>query len=350
MGFEGTHLRQKTGNGARVYHVLKPICGSVSSPLRQPCEKLGCLTKRTPRSLGDLFGFTWHLKGQLFPKSQSTTQNWLNDLVKHTPFSYAVDNKTKILQSFVGSSQTHSSSHGTHDLKSLSNSGCKAQGNTCGPYLSPLTISNGATLGKPPSYASTYLSWVVYLTDDLQSWFQEMLDEFKNIDCTKTGCRKAATGGKKCQQNHRPGTHGTSSSPCSCDSVVHCGGVLPLLYRYGFTFSSTGALFGETGAPAKRNCDAFVKQLQSVITGNPLSSLLPTIDEFLFLFRYYFLYNLSSFWSIYVCIILYTYFFLLDTLHLRSNLRLPSSHTVPPIGLLTTGKQLPMTKLTYITP
>ncbi|GIX64518.1 uncharacterized protein BcabD6B2_39530 [Babesia caballi] len=56
MGFQANHLRS-IGNGAVVYLVLKPICGNFSSPLRQLCEKLGCLTKRTPRSLGDMFGF-----------------------------------------------------------------------------------------------------------------------------------------------------------------------------------------------------------------------------------------------------------------------------------------------------
>ncbi|GIX66232.1 variant erythrocyte surface antigen-1 family protein [Babesia caballi] len=57
MGFEATHLRQDPGTGNYILSALRPICGDVSSPFRQLCEKLGCLTKRTPRSLGDLFGF-----------------------------------------------------------------------------------------------------------------------------------------------------------------------------------------------------------------------------------------------------------------------------------------------------
>ncbi|GIX63665.1 extracellular matrix-binding ebh [Babesia caballi] len=350
MGFQATHLRQNAANGARVYLVLKSICGSVSSPLRQLCEKLGCLTKRTPRTLGDMFGFTWHLKGQL-SRTLSGLQSaqWLKDLAGYTPFSYAVENKTEVLEKFVGSSHSHSSEHNTADLKSLSNSKCNKSNQKCGPYLSPLTLSQGATFGKPAPYASTYLSWMVYLTDDLQSGFQELLAEFKNIDCSKTGCRKSATGGKKCKTSHAPGTHGTGSDACSCDSVVQCGGVLPLLYRYGFTFSDTGALFGEgRNTDAKRTCANFNSQLQSVISDNPLSNLLTSIDDFLFLFRKYFLSNLSTFWTIYICLILYTFFFLLDTLHLRSHLKLTASHTVPPLALLTSGQPLPVTKLTYI--
>ncbi|GIX63603.1 variant erythrocyte surface antigen-1 family protein [Babesia caballi] len=350
MGFQASHLRS-IGNGAVVYLVLKSICGNFSSPLRQLCEKLGCLTKRTPRSLGDLFGFTWHLKGQLAKTlGNITSATWFGDLKNKLPFSYQlkIENGQK-LKTFVGTDhQAHGNSPA--DLTALHSSGCKEKEKTCGPYLSPLTLSNGATFGKPAPYASTYLSWMVYLTDDIETGFQELLDEFKNIDCSKTGCRKPASGTQACSKPHQPGTHGTSDE-CSCDSVVHCGGVLPLLYRYGFTFGSTGDLFGEVtnGTNTKRNCKAFVKQLQSDITGKPLQDLFESIDSFLYLFRFYFLYNLSSFWSIYICLILYTFFFLLDTLHLRSHLKLTSSHVVPPLNLLTSGTHLPITKLTYIT-
>ncbi|GIX61547.1 variant erythrocyte surface antigen-1 family protein [Babesia caballi] len=352
MGFQANHLRS-IGNGAAVYSVLKSICGNFSSPLRQLCEKLGCLTKRTPRSLGDLFGFTWHLKGQLYNtrSSDPATHNWVTKLANLTPFSSTVKEHINVLQTFVGSSQSHSSSHGTHDLKSLSNSKCNQQIQTCGPYLSPLTLSDGATFGKPAPYASTYLSWMVYLTDDLQSGFQELLEEFKNIDCKKSGCRKSSIGQTKCEQSHATGTHGTSDQSCKCYSVVHCGGVLPLLYRYGFTFGSTGDLFGEGtyATNTKRDCKAFAAQLQSVITGKPLQDLFESIDTFLFVFRYYFLGNLSGFWTIYTCLILYTFFFLLDTLHLRSHLKLTASHMVPPLSLLTSGHPVPVTKLTYVT-
>ncbi|GIX61591.1 variant erythrocyte surface antigen-1 family protein [Babesia caballi] len=350
MGFQANHLRS-IGNGAVVYSVLKPICGNFSSPIRQLCEKLGCLTKRTPRTLGDMFGFTWHLKGQLFKQSNQgniTSAGWFSELQDKLPFSYQLKNDSgENLKKFVGSDH---SAHQTSpaDLTSLHSSGCDKRSENCGPYLSPLALSNGATFGKPPAYASTYLSWMVYLTDDLETGFQELLHEFKNIDCKASGCRGKAGSQQACT-SHAPGTHGTSNE-CKCDSVVHCGGVLPLLYRYGFTFGSTGDLFGEgtNGTNTKRTCKAFANQLQSVITGKPLQDLFESIDSFLFVFRYYFLGNLSGFWIIYMWLILYTFFFLLDTLHLRSHLKLTSSHVVPPIGLLTSGKPLPVTKLTYI--
>ncbi|GIX61143.1 extracellular matrix-binding ebh [Babesia caballi] len=418
MGFQANHLRS-IGNGARVYLVLNPICGNFSSPLRQLCEKLGCLTKRTPRSLGDLFGFMWHLNGQLFktrPKMNELAKklveclsqknphqvpsffmNILNDVARNAsapgvgaatstglslslesmapaiPFLYQLFmvKDTDFLPSLLfdltqychkwetgNSGNRITLVHKDHsgqpcstinDLWSLyqpvsapPRSGtdpykdCRDQ--NCGGYLYPLTHSEGSTYA--PKHASTYLSWVLYLSDDLQSWFQDMLDEFKDIDCSKSGC-------KSCNQNH-----GSGSSTCSCTSIVHCGGALPVLYRHGFQFYSPHSLSGAIGGTnTKRNCKAFADQLQSVLAeGAPLTNLLTRIDDLLYMFRFYFCYNLSTFWIMYVCVIFYKLFFLLDTLHVRSHLKLTASHVVPPLTLLTTGKPLPVTKLNYYMP
>ncbi|GIX61454.1 variant erythrocyte surface antigen-1 family protein [Babesia caballi] len=66
MGFDPKHLRQNAGTGNYIYSALGSFCSVPYTPLRQLCEKIGCLTKRTPRTLGDIFGFIWHLNGQLF--------------------------------------------------------------------------------------------------------------------------------------------------------------------------------------------------------------------------------------------------------------------------------------------
>ncbi|GIX65076.1 extracellular matrix-binding ebh, putative [Babesia caballi] len=395
MGFAGK-LRTDAGGGLNIAYALGSFCGGFNTPLRQLSEKLGCLTKRTPRTLGDIFGFVWHLNGQLFKRGKSAEES-LKEFLESIGFAnYAGSTQTTADQFFqainnkitgLGSSQPQSGIDksltvffglpflyqlfmvkpgdslpavlfkikniphqaekepkysGKHDdLYSLYNPVCKTQEKNCGPYLYPITHSDGATFA--PTHASTYLSWVIYLTDDLQSWFQDMLDEFKNIDCKVSGCMDT-----KCK-SHAPGTHGNPSN-CDCESVVHCGGTLPLLYRHGFRFHSPHTLSGgSTGNDnSKRSCDKFHSALSNVISGNPLSNLLTSIDTFLYLFRFYFLGNLSGFWTIYICIILYTFFFLLDTLHLRSHLRLTASHVVPPIAMLTSSTPLPITKLTYI--
>ncbi|GIX63229.1 extracellular matrix-binding ebh [Babesia caballi] len=430
MGLQATHLRQNAGTGNHIYSALYSFCGTSSSPLRQLSEKLGCLTKRTPRSLGDVFGFLWHLNGQLFktrPKmdeligkfdkalgingslsAQFTaapysvlTKIWnkiaeltsrrstsvsptasvlsrsLETMAPAIPFLYRLfmaEDSNSLPGTLFDLNQhchkkaqdgniTHTASTTGHrcttspnDLWSLlqpvrstgnNNSDCSRK--NCGGYLSPLTHSSGATYA--PVHASVYLSWLAYLTDDFHEWFQNLLDEFQNIDCSKTGCRGSTSGKDACISKHPPGTHGTSNQLCQCDSVVHCGGVLPLLYRYGFQFYSPHTLSGGSKGDdqTKRNCHKFHSALSNVLAESaPLTKLLASIDDFLYAIRWEFFSKLSAFWTIYICVILYTLFFLLDTLHLRSHLKLTVSHVVPPLALLTSGKPLPVTKLTYI--
>ncbi|GIX64747.1 variant erythrocyte surface antigen-1 family protein [Babesia caballi] len=411
IGFTAENLRAASnGNtqGENICLTLRPFCGGFNTPLRQLSEKLGCLTKRTPRTLGDLFGFVWHLNGQLF-KSGSSADTALSEFFKSIGFNnYSGTSHTtsheffKAINEKIGSLKHPSSSktietalsvfpslpfwynlfmvdpgdslpvrlfkvkstdhntggtskyQGNHnDLYSMYNQTCnESPNNSCGQYLYPLTHSDGATFA--PTHASTYLSWMVYLTDDLQSQFQEMLEEFRNIDCSKSGCRGNTTG-SKCGKNHANGTHG-SNNDCSCPSVVHCGGTLPLLYRHGFRYYSPLELMGmskRSSDNTKRDCKAFAEQLQSVVNGDPLSSLLTSIDTFLYAIRWEFFSKLSGFWTIYVCIILYTFFFLLDTLRVRSHLHFPSSNSIAPISLLGTGKAPALkkfAKLTYFFP
>ncbi|GIX65464.1 variant erythrocyte surface antigen-1 family protein [Babesia caballi] len=324
MGFAG-NLRTDTKAGGNIYRSLIFFCARSTSPLRQLCENLGCLTKRTPRLLGDLFGFMWHLNSQLF-KSGKSAEESVKDFMASIGFSnYSgssqitpstfltyVTQKIKQLGSHSSSkaiekalslfsglpfwynifmvkpdeslpaalfnlkgtdhkpSTYKNSLH--NDLFSLYNPHCSNQ--SCGKYLMPLCFSNGATYS--PKHAPSYLSWVLYLSDDLESGFEKLLDDFKNVDCSKTRCRKAATGGQQCQQNHHPGSHGTSSS-CSCDSVVHCGGILPVLYRHRFQLYSPYSLSGGNNCTTKRSCDKFHDALSNVMTPNaPLTNLLTT--------------------------------------------------------------------------
>ncbi|GIX65487.1 variant erythrocyte surface antigen-1 family protein [Babesia caballi] len=362
MGFNG-HLKGDQKNGEYIYDTLLYFCGDAKDSLNQLCDKLSCLTKRTPRSLGDLFGFTWQLTGQLFNKDNIVAK--LTAALSPTPYSAEdfIGKLNPLLKSvspqsspeesgIVKSLQTmgptipflyqlftvkpdeflpvtlfnlngngHKTSH--HDIASLQNPQCT--GPNCGPYLSPLTYSTGSAFA--PKHASTYFSWLLYLADDFEAGLRELLDEFKTIKCT----------------SDRNSTHWSGN--CSCNSVAQCGGFRPLLYANGFNLGSAYSLMNNV----KRTCQQFHSQLQNVITGNPLNTFLTTIDTFLYAIRWEFFSKLSSFWTIYIGLILYTFFFLLDALHIRSHLKFNSSHTIPPLALLTSGKPPAITKLTYIT-
>ncbi|GIX66140.1 variant erythrocyte surface antigen-1 family protein [Babesia caballi] len=119
MGFDGK-LCAEASSGLNIAYSLGSFCGGFNTPLRQLSEKLGCLTKRTPRTLGDLFGFVWHLKGQLAKTlGNFNDATWFGELKDKLPFSYQLTKDSgENLKKFVG---TDHSAHQTSpaDLTSL---------------------------------------------------------------------------------------------------------------------------------------------------------------------------------------------------------------------------------------
>ncbi|GIX65070.1 variant erythrocyte surface antigen-1 family protein [Babesia caballi] len=382
MGF-ANHLRP--GNSLQGGHIsltLKSFCGSSNTPLCQLGETLTCLSKHTPRTLGDLFGFIWHLNDQLFKNTKPSIEQFaaklykpfessggvhnipqfllgilktlsnsqsgsptatvlsrsLETMASAIPFLYQLFTVSKLeflpdamfaIKNIAHTSKQPAYSGQHNDLYGLYDQICNSQ--TCGKYLFPLTHSEGATYAS--NFASTYLSWVLYLCDNLQTEFQQMLYDLNTVTCTSNS------------EGHKP------SGSCDCRSVVQCGGVLPLLYQNGFRFYDAFRLKNGTDKQGnnKRTCQHFTQQLEKVLSAEaPLEKLTTTIDSFLYAIRWEFFSKLSGFWTIYTCLILYTFFFLLDTLHLRSHLKLTASQTIPPLALLTSGNPLPITKLTYI--
>ncbi|GIX61326.1 variant erythrocyte surface antigen-1 family protein [Babesia caballi] len=344
MGFTANDLRDSSTVGAYIHHVLKPLCGSFNSPLLQLCGTLTCLSKRAPRSLGDLFGFYWQVTGQLFKNKSPTLgeliekfdkafdlgnnlkQTFSNDsyvaltllwnrIKCHRPLpiprvngpcnpvalpafmardavslpvmlfdlkqqchKVEVQNVGKVsVKHSVNSSSHHNCFSTPADLFSLQTSRCN-NGQNCGPYLSPLNHTTGTAFA--PIHASSYLSWVIYLAEDLHSRFQEMHDDSKNITCIPSS-----------------GSHGPSGS-CSCPSVVECAEVLLILHANGFTFASAGLLKNGGGQPSgKKSCQNFHDQLSAVLANDentPLFKLLTVIDDFLYAIRCEFFSNSQS--------------------------------------------------------
>ncbi|GIX64681.1 variant erythrocyte surface antigen-1 family protein [Babesia caballi] len=404
MGFTADTLLNATLMGYYLYHPLNFLCGNPNSPLPQLCDQLTCLSRRTPRTLGDLFGFIWHLNGQLF--SDELIIHDLKTIIKQNPYSvedfieqlkaklrsrhslpasapgksgvvkslesmahtvpflyqlFTLD-ESKFLPDLIfdltqhchrrhvgsnGSSVTHTNPSGKscsnpNDLWSIYNpvysdtehAACRSR--NCGGYLQPLTHALGSAFA--PTYASSYLSCLLYLADDLRGWLNELRVQFEKLICSH--CGSTCQNGGQC--------HGSTDVICQCDSVVKCSGVLPLLYANGFHFHNAYLL---NDTQTKRTCKKFHDQLTAVLAqdeNTPLFKLLLTIDEFLYMFRFYFFYNLSSFWLCSLLILLYFIFYGIDVLHIRSHVHLSSSNSIAPIGLLTTGKALPVTKLKYI--
>ncbi|GIX63095.1 extracellular matrix-binding ebh, putative [Babesia caballi] len=222
------------------------------------------------------------------------------------------------------------------DLWSLCNPLCSEE--TCGPYLFPLCYSPGSAFS--PKYAATYLSWVLYLSDDLHERLAELRREFSALGCSKH-CKCAS---RSCNNNTKCHTGGASG--CKCDSVVSCSDVFPLLYSHGFRFLDAVKL----NSGNKKKCAAFHTSLSNIIKEHdttPLWRLLTTVDEFMYHLRFRFMSMVSSSWLCSLLILLYFIFYGIDVLHLKSHLHFPSSHGIPPITLLTTGKAPSVSNLTY---
>ncbi|GIX60883.1 variant erythrocyte surface antigen-1 family protein [Babesia caballi] len=424
MGFTSGTLRSDVGSGYGIFIVLRIFSATNFNPFRQLCEKLVCLSKRTPKTLGDLFGFLWHFCNQVFNKRNimddfAKLRGDLQDIwsplnvvkkihealnsnsntYKTFETSMSLSNPTtglslsfKALQSSealffllfqagipnaldslarhchkweTDSSRSITLVHKDHIGKSCSNpndlwslhQGVSTQPQqpnkdrqadcrkaNCGGYVNSLTLASGAVFA--PDFAATYLSWLVYLTEEFYEWLSEFLVNFNNISCDNCS---SCTRGKRC--------HATSTEGCSCKSVVWCSGVLALLYQYGFNFSSAGSLHGRNAYGASSNtsrtCQKFAQQLQMVLKENaetPLWTLIVSIQKFLFYLRLPFLLVMASLWTLAAVTLLYNYILKLDLLHIKSHLHFPSTHKILPSALLTAGKVTALKKLIYYMP
>ncbi|GIX61356.1 uncharacterized protein BcabD6B2_07910 [Babesia caballi] len=286
MGFKVNDLRG-LATGGHLMMALKFFCGKSNTPLPKLCHTLSCVTKRTPRTLSDVFGLTFHLTGQMFHKARSKDSEIMGDLnsaltnliskipdtIKHLFFDVTSDLKKMGSRFFDlslhchkvetgGTKQRTGTDYCNHhtrgndkaaDLASLS--GCTS-GNTCGKYFEPLTVSSGATFAN--DFASTYLTWALYLTDDIYESLQGFLDRFNSLKCT--GCKNTPP----CT-SHTPGQH---VYQCQCPSIVQCADALTAFYEYGFHFQDAFWLKGRnyTGGKwhhnsNKRTCANFHSQL-----------------------------------------------------------------------------------------
>ncbi|GIX62404.1 spectrin repeat superfamily Extracellular matrix-binding protein, putative [Babesia caballi] len=409
MGFTIETLRADSVNGYAIFIVLKIFSATNFNPFRQLFEKLVCLSKRTPKTLGDLFGFYWHFCNQVFNK-----RNIMEDFAKlqgelkefWPPWNIvkklteALSSKGNTYNTFETSMSLSTTTGLSRSLRALQSSEalffflfqagipnaldglarhchkettgvvkhndtkCSETPNdlwsihqgvsdkknknkdcvttNCGGYLNSLTLASGAVFA--PDFAATYLSWLVYLTEEFYEWLNEFLGEFRRLTCEV--CTPSCNPGKTC--------HATSTEGCACKSVVWCSGVLGLLYQYGFNFASTSSLNGQhfqkQTPDTVRTCQKFALQLREVLTKDdttPLWKLIITIDKLLFYVRLVFLLLIGSGWTLAFVIIFKILIIKLDLLHIKSHLHLPSSQKILPSALLTTGKASARTKLLH---
>ncbi|EDO06050.1 variant erythrocyte surface antigen-1 alpha subunit [Babesia bovis T2Bo] len=204
-------------------------------------------------------------------------------------------------------------------------------------YLSPLTGELYTAVSA--TFGGTYLSWVLYLSDSLYWGLQSLSEAFQQIECR--GCRDCDPN--KCKKGHHGETGTGSAGLCNCSSIVSCTGVLPVLYRHGFSYGNPFNLEGYEQRDGKtdgqydienkkkertKKCHQFLDSLSAVIDKNkqsasqkdhPLTELLKQVGALQYDIRLPWIFVLTLAWLVAVLYLAFGAIWPLDWTHMRSH-------------------------------
>ncbi|ORM41386.1 uncharacterized protein BXIN_2496 [Babesia sp. Xinjiang] len=270
---------------------------------------LQCTVLRTPHTLGDLFTIFYELVEAYDNTGErnlsgtgggKTVKRALEETIKAHPGEHTANSKGDI--HLIGAleklqSQQHMRGGKHESLYSLR--ACDTH--NCGRYLIPLSWNIYKALTK--ENLEVYFSWILYLAEYFKEYMKMFLDAYKNVDCSKSGCKCAGQG--KCQ----PGTHGNART-CRCENIVHCAGVLTVFYGFGFAYQSVRALNkaiwhvdkrcpkGTLAAWLKRDYSQFSVQLNDVIYGKPFDNVIEAVINSFYTIRSALVIYLATFWHV----------------------------------------------------
>ncbi|GBE63186.1 hypothetical protein, conserved [Babesia ovata] len=343
-GFSGT-----TRKGEDLSNVLRNLFGDTY------LASLFCLAPKAPSTLPEHFGFALSLVSKWNESGSHLIENAFKKAIDDRSISLYENaaTLTTALSNAYGSSQSSHSSdkHPTKndeikygDLSSL----CMAtacSGQLCAPYVYTLCSDYYSYLGK--SHSKLYLSWAVYSPWSLWSYLESLYNAIKDIFCQDWGCRGCLRA-----ETCRRGEHGltdekTKKANCHCESMVQCRGMMPTLYKYGFTFGAPAALNAKDG---KKTCSNFCTQLHNVLHSTYFDKLFTECDEFLKQIRFPFMSLLLALWSLSLLHLLHIAVVRLDVLRIRSHLRSPSSHRIAAQSLLAAARVRALASVKYFSP
>ncbi|ORM39890.1 uncharacterized protein BXIN_2426 [Babesia sp. Xinjiang] len=324
MGFNKDCLSQSHRTGHYIEGILDYFTQSDrdSVSLYNIIICLICCSLRTPRTVGDLFCFFLRIGENMQNGDLATAiENESKNISWKCKDASSITDAVKTL---AGEEHTDESDEaGEHSdnkptLHSLYDSTCGSNV-TCGSYLEPL--SNVIYCNISEIFAGTYIQGIVYLTDVFEKGLRDLLARFTELKCEHDKHTLCPAG-----------CHGNGNN-CQCPTIVQCGDVLPLFFKFGFVYYDHHAL-NETGGNG-RKCSAFANQLQNVID-KAFSNLLSSINIFLYHIRQPFLLYLLTFYLLAIIYLTYSLTIPLDVLHLRSHLR---TAVLSPLVLLTNYTQ-----------
>ncbi|GBE63219.1 hypothetical protein, conserved [Babesia ovata] len=314
-----------TRKGKDICYVLEGICGD-GGVLTELYSAITCAVSRPPQTFADILSYycqltrPWKWMPTAASPSNSIQLAVCDEIMATVGCDY-YDAK-KFLEPCR---QLHDSpDHVYHDLnKELDLSYLVGCGSTdCGYFIRPLSFLGYSTFA--PTFAKNYLSWLLYVCTNVETFLEQLKRDFCNVSCYASGCAPCLN-----DDSCKPGKHGTTS--CGCRSMVHCHGVSSVLYQYGF-------IFADTAVKSKKQCKHFYKALNSILNSKYLREFHGAIDTLMFTIRAPFIWTLVSLWSLSLLYLLHIAVVRLDVLRIRSHLKSPSSHRIAAQSLLTAAR------------
>ncbi|GBE60055.1 ribosome binding protein [Babesia ovata] len=306
MGFTKGDFSKDSKDGKHLHTILSPSCGG-DDPLLRLSSYLNCLTRRTPRTTGELVSFFHHF-GNALHKGDTKVMSPLGSALSSRHDDCPKWDRLKaadlhVIKAARGPAPHNSNSiHDQNHAKTLSALiPCAINSVNCPQHLSPITHQAYGLYS--PSFAYTYLIWTVYLADKLHDSLERLYMDFEN--------------------------HVTK-----CESLDHCADAMPLLYYRGFTPP-------EGIGQSSLKCSDVISKLQVVLSGELITELVTCMDNFFYGIRKPFIYTQVTLWSIAMIFFAHTMFYRLDMLHIRSHLlTTTASHLIDVKSLLTHGRKL----------
>ncbi|GBE59531.1 Ribosome-binding protein 1 [Babesia ovata] len=305
MGFTEKDLPATHETGKHISTILTPSCGG-EDPLLTLTSYLTCLTRRTPRTTGELVSFFHNFGNSLHDAASRLSRlgSALCTTHRHCPDWDRLEAEDLLAIKDARGSDPLNSNHRNKDhAETLSTLlGCGIDNVNCTRILSPITYRAYALYSS--TYVHHYLSWAVYLADRLWESLDRLSRDMKEHASTKA----------------KP--------------LHQCGKVLPLLYTHGFT--------PPEGMPSSQlTCSEVIVKLEAVLSGGPIASLMTAMDAFLYTIRAPFLYTVFTLWLIATLYILHSLLYRMDVLRIRSHLLTTrASHLIDVKALLAGSRRM----------
>ncbi|GBE60967.1 ribosome binding protein [Babesia ovata] len=311
MGFTKDDLPENLQTGKHISTILSPTCGG-EDPLLTLASYLNCLTRRTPRTTGELVSFFHNFGNSLHDapsKSLSPLGSALSKPHAHCPdWDHLEADDLQTIQDARGSAPPTANSNHDHyndHPKTLSTLlGCGIDNAKCPQHFTPITYRAYALYSS--SFTHNYLSWTAYLPDRLWESLLKLQCDLEDLQC--------------------PGS--------KCASLHQCDKALPLLYTHGFT-PPDGAL------QPSLTCSKVISKLEAVVAGKPIASLMTAMDTFLYNIRTPFLLTIGALWLTATLYILHSLLYRMDVLRIRSHLLTTrASHLIDVKALLAGSRRM----------